>query len=94
MLRGKRITSIKELKAEVLRLRKAIQKHRDATGHELCWLNDVELWKVLDGDAGYPHDTLPVREEFLRQCARFHESRLKGTAYKEPKAKEKVQKKD
>lgn len=71
------------------KLVEAIKKHRDKSGHELCWLNDRELWSVL-GDAEYPHDSLPVREEFLGQCAKYYESRIKNTPYEEPKPKETI----
>ena len=78
------------LAQELLKVRNAIRQHRDKTGHELCWLNDFELWKVLGEDARYPHDSLPVREEFLKQCSVFYESRLKGTKYAEPGVKKKI----
>jgi len=73
------------LAGEVLRLRGAIRTHQEKTGHELCWLNDVELWNSVSPDARYPHFTLPVREEFLSECARFYASRLTGTPYENPK---------
>jgi hypothetical protein len=78
------------LVAEVMRLREGIREHQSKSGHELCWLNDIELWKLLDPDATYPHETLPVREELLTQCVRFYESRLKGISYEEPKPKQTV----
>ena len=77
--------TVRSLAEEVLRLREAIRRHRDKTGHELCWLNDVELWSELGENASYPHNTLPVREEFLRQCAHYYESRIHGTPYEEPR---------
>lgn len=72
------------LAQEIMRLRDGIRTHRSASGHELCWLNDVALWKLIGDDSHYPHDTLPVQEEFLSQCRRYHESRLKNTPYAEP----------
>jgi hypothetical protein len=81
---------VRALAEEALRLHDAIRSHRDKTGHELCWLNDVELWKTIGENPAYPHDTLPVREEFLGQCSRFYESRLKGTAYAEPATKKTI----
>ena len=76
--------TIARLADEVRSLRAGIGIHRSQTGHSLCWLNDVELWRLLEPDPAYPHDTLPVREEFLRQCRAYHESRLKGLPYEEP----------
>ena len=76
--------TVRRLATEVLQLRTAIAGHAAKRGHELCWINDVELWKTIGIDAGYPHDSLPVKEEFLAQCVRFHASRVIGTAYAEP----------
>lgn len=81
---------IAALAREVIRLREGIRKHQQQTGHGLCWLNDVELWKLLDPEARYPHETLPVRDEFLAQCAKFYESRVTGTPYIEPKPRQTV----
>lgn len=78
------------LAVEILRLRAGIREHQEASGHALCWLNDVALWKLLDENATYPHDTLPVREEFLNQCQRYHASRLENTPYAEPAVKQAV----
>ena len=77
-------TTVRRLAGEVLRLRDAIASHAAKRGHELCWLNDVELWKAIGIDAGYPHDSVPVREEFLKQCGRYYASRVIGTPYEEP----------
>jgi hypothetical protein len=78
------------LAREVRRLRLGIREHMSAKGHGLCWLNDLALWHLIEPQAVYPHDTLPVREEFLAQCARFYESRLTGTPYEEPKPRRTV----
>lgn len=74
------------LAREVKRLRDGIREHQAQTGHSICWLNDAALWKLLDGNPTYPHETLPVREEFLRNCQRFYESRLLGTRWEDPEA--------
>ena len=91
-LSGDDNATIRLLAAEVARLRAGIKSHRSATGHELCWLNDVELWKLVEDSPAYPHETLPVAEEFLSQCRRYHESRLKNSPYAEPQAKTTVKK--
>lgn len=63
---------------ETRRLRSAIETHREQTGHNLCWLNDVKLWEALgDGKTNYPHDTLPPEEEFAMGCKAYYRSRLK-----------------
>ena len=91
-LSGDDNATVRLLAAEVARLRAGIKNHRRATGHELCWLNDVELWKLVEDNPGYPHETLPVAEEFLSQCRRYHESRLKNSPYAEPQARTTVKK--
>ncbi|MBI4151515.1 VOC family protein [Candidatus Woesearchaeota archaeon] len=63
-----------KLKAELLRLRQGIREHRDEKGHGRCWLDDLRLYDLLPEKL--PADTtLPPREEFLENCARFHETR-------------------
>lgn len=81
---------VSTLAKEVLRLKQGIEDHRSNTGHGLCWLNDLELWKLLDSEAPYPHETIPMKEEFFTQCQRFYESRLTGTPYQEPQPKQTI----
>lgn len=76
--------AIVALAGEVKRLRSGIREHQQQTGHSLCWLNDLDLWRLLDPRADYPHATLPVRDEFFGQCRRYYESRLTGVDYEEP----------
>lgn len=66
-----------EAREEARRLRRAIETHRDHTGHNLCWLNDLRLWKTLgDGKRAYPHDTVPPEDEFLTGCRAYYASRF------------------
>lgn len=58
---------IKELEA-------AIKKHREQTGHEMCWENDEELWAVLGDDVKVDH-TPPEWCEFIQKCAEYRKSR-------------------
>lgn len=83
-LLGSADPQVSRLAREVQRLRAGIRLHQSQTGHSVCWLNDIELWKLLDADAGYPHETLPVREEFMDNCKRFYASRLEGTCWQDP----------
>lgn len=58
------------------KLAAAIRKHRDACGHDRCWLNDMELYAAL----GEPTPTsmgMPPREEFLARCAEYHEQQTR-----------------
>ncbi len=69
------------LAQEIIRLRSAIREHQSKRGHDLCWLNDLALWKTIDKEAQYPHDSLPVHDEFLAGCKRYYQSRLTGTPF-------------
>ena len=83
--------TLEEWKAEAERLKTAIETHREnSRGNGLCWINDVVLWQTVAADASYPIDTLPVREEFLINCALYHESRVKKTPYAEPEPRQTV----
>lgn len=60
------------LVAEVQRLRAGIRRHRDASGHELCWFHP-ELWALLPE----PHDrdiAVPPWPQFMRGCVRYRQS--------------------
>lgn len=58
--------------AEVKRLRTAIRKHRDSSGHELCW-HHPQLWGLLpEAAAGMP--AVPAWPQFLRGCIQYCES--------------------
>jgi hypothetical protein len=61
-----------ELIAEVKRLRAGIRRHRDSTGHELCW-HHPQLWGLLP-DSTDPVPTVPDWPQFLRGCLRYRES--------------------
>ena len=74
-----------ELVDEILRLRNAIRDHQSQTGDNLCWLNDLKLWQNVDINAQYPHDKVPGESEFLGNCKKYHESRVKGLPYSEAK---------
>ena len=61
-----------ELLAEVKKLRAGIRRHRDSTGHELCW-HHPELWKLLPEKLD-PDVAVPAWPQFLRGCLRYRES--------------------
>jgi hypothetical protein len=61
-----------ELIEEVLRLRGAIRKHRDSTGHELCW-HHPELWALLP-ESSETTPVVPAWPQFLQGCIRYRES--------------------
>ena len=61
-----------ELMAEVRRLRDGIRRHRDASGHALCW-HHPELWGLLP-PATDPVPTVPEWPDFLQGCIRYRQS--------------------
>jgi hypothetical protein len=61
-----------QLVAEARRLRAGIRKHRDSTGHELCWHHPA-LWSLLPEKTD-PLPSVPAWPEFLRGCLRYRQS--------------------
>ena len=61
-----------ELVTEARRLRAGIRRHRDATGHELCWHHPA-LWALLP-ERTDPLPAVPTWPEFLRGCLRYRQS--------------------
>lgn len=65
--------------ARIHELEAAIRKHRDQRGDDRCWLDDMELYVVL-GEAVNPAIlTLPPKDVFLGNCARYFECRQRHT---------------
>lgn len=58
--------------AEVRRLRAGIRRHRDSSGHELCW-HHPQLWGLLPEPVD-PEVAVPPWPLFLRGCLRYRES--------------------
>lgn len=61
---------------ENIKLKEAIRKHRSARGHDRCWENDLELYKVL-GESLPASPQLPPKEEFLKCCQQYYEQQSK-----------------
>ena len=64
--------SREQLVEEVKRLRAGIRKHRDSSGHDLCW-HHPELWGLLPEPIA-PEVAVPPWPTFLRGCVRYRES--------------------
>jgi hypothetical protein len=64
--------SREQLIAEVVKLRTAIRKHRDATGHELCW-HHPDLWSLLP-EGTSPTIAVPAWPQFMRGCVMYRQS--------------------
>lgn len=61
-----------ELAAEVRKLRQGIRRHRDSTGHELCW-HQPALWGLLPEKTD-PIPTVPDWPQFLEGCLKYRRS--------------------
>ena len=61
-----------QLMAEAKRLRAGIRKHRDSSGHELCW-HHPDLWRLLPEPLD-PRIEVPAWPQFLRGCIRYRQS--------------------
>lgn len=64
--------SREELVAEVKRLRQGIRRHRDSSGHDLCW-HHPQLWGLLPERVD-PAIAVPPWPKFLRGCVKYRES--------------------
>jgi hypothetical protein len=60
------------LLGEVKNLRAAIRRHRDATGHGLCW-HHPDMWALLPERLD-PAIAVPPWPKFLRGCVRYRQS--------------------
>jgi hypothetical protein len=64
--------SREQLLAEVKKLRQGIRRHRDSSGHDLCWHHPA-LWDLLPEQSD-PRPTVPDWPQFLRGCIRYRQS--------------------
>jgi hypothetical protein len=64
--------SREELIREVMRLREGIRRHRDSSGHDLCW-HHPELWGLLP-ETTDPIPAVPAWPQFLRGCVRYRQT--------------------
>ena len=64
--------SREQLAAEVQRLRDAIRRHRDTSGHDLCW-HQPELWGLLP-EKFDPLPEVPDWPQFMRGCVRYRQT--------------------
>lgn len=54
---------------EVKKLRAGIRKHRDGSGHDLCW-HHPELWGLLPEKVD-PEVAVPPWDKFMRGCVAY-----------------------
>jgi hypothetical protein len=61
-----------QLVAEIRKLRNAIRRHRDSSGHALCW-HHPDMWALLP-ERTDPLPVVPDWPEFLDGCIRYRQS--------------------
>jgi hypothetical protein len=83
--------SREELIAEVRKLRTGIRKHRDSSGHELCWHHPA-LWGLLP-ERTDPVPVVPEWPQFLEGCIQYRGS-LDKQAPDAPRTSRPYQEKD
>lgn len=64
--------SREQLIDEVMKLRQGIRRHRDCSGHDLCWFHPA-LWALLP-ERTEPALTVPDWPQFMRGCVRYRQS--------------------
>ncbi len=69
---GLAFLSQSELVQEVVRLREGIRRHRDSTGHDLCW-HHPQLWGLLPEPTD-PMPEVPVWPQFMQGCILYRQS--------------------
>ena len=58
--------------AEVKKLRAGIRRHRDTSGHDLCW-HHPDLWDLLP-EKTEPAIAVPPWPKFMRGCIQYRQS--------------------
>jgi hypothetical protein len=64
--------SREQLIEEVKKLRQGIRRHRDSSGHELCW-HHPELWRLLPEQTD-PVPVVPDWPQFIQGCVKYRQS--------------------
>ena len=64
--------SREQLIVEIRKLRDGIRKHRDSSGHDLCWHHPA-LWALLP-ERTDPVPLVPEWPQFMEGCIRYRQS--------------------
>lgn len=66
--------TMRALLQRVVELEEGVRLHRDQRGDDRCWLDDQQLYGLID-DGKKAEMALPPKEVFLKSCERYHASR-------------------
>ncbi|HYD16853.1 MAG TPA: hypothetical protein VEF76_00065 [Patescibacteria group bacterium] len=64
---------------DIITVRHAIRRHRDAKGDDRCWLDDYFVWALIPGSFAVP-TAVPPMEEAMDMCRGFYKRRRADTA--------------
>ena len=70
-----KILSNDELIAEIQKLRNAIRNHKEQKEHDRCWLDDLELYKILPESISEAEQRLQEKKEFIDNYYKYYEHR-------------------
>jgi hypothetical protein len=59
---------LRKARARVQELETAVATHMNAKGHQRCWINDLELYRVIKPEVDKMSLALPCLPEFLHNC--------------------------
>lgn len=63
--------TIVELRSAITERRKQIRNHRDQKGDDRCWIDDYQVWTMLDDTPPEPTEPLPF-DEAMKCCQDFY----------------------
>lgn len=70
---------LRQLRAELLDIRRDIRWHRDQVGDDRCWLDDLKLYTHIPGYLEPYANGMQSRRSFMMLCKRFYENRQNPT---------------
>ncbi len=75
LIRRQHSSIVDKMTQEIVTLKNAIKKHRDQKGDDRCWMDDDELYSVLNEPLfARP---MPSRDKMMKNCEKFIALRTK-----------------
>ena len=69
--------ALMSIRREIVKIRSAIRWHRDQVGHERCWVDDDQTYRLLPRRAPF---NLPLRADFAARCREYRNNRCNNEA--------------